>query len=127
MRIRRFCPDGGRGGSAFTSETAGAGGWAIGSNDALGVLRTLVRGELRGCVRDGGRHANVAQDGAGVLEASARDFILRRSDLSNFDITPRPKDTITDGTEVWTVFNQLDNECWRAVGDTGLIRVHCRK
>ncbi|MDO4570286.1 MAG: hypothetical protein Q4D38_07885 [Planctomycetia bacterium] len=68
---------------------------------------------------------NAIQRSAGAaLESSVRDFILKKSAL---DFEPLPKDTITDGVETWTVVAQYDNECWRTVGDSGLIRVHCRK
>ena len=58
-----------------------------------------------------------------ALESNARDFILRKSELP---VTPQPRDEIVDITGTWLVFNQLDNECWRSIADTDLIRVHCR-
>ena len=60
------------------------------------------------------------------LLSSSRDYIFRASDFAS--AKPCPKDEITDGTEVWTVYDLAGEECWRPLGvSTSFIRIHCRK
>lgn len=60
------------------------------------------------------------------LLSSSRDYICRRADFAA--TLPRPKDTITDGDELWTVYDMADEECWCRLGPSELfIRIHCRK
>ncbi len=75
-------------------------------------------------VRAGVSWNSIDRSGSAPLESSARDYIFKRSEVA---FTPKPKDKITDGETVWTVYNQLDNECYRNMADTGLIRIHCKK
>lgn len=94
---------------------------------SLEVPVEYVRGENRYpimAVRAGVSWNAIQRLGEVALESSARDFIIRKNSIP---ITPQPKDKIMDGEKVWTVFSQLDEECWRPVGDSGMIRVHCRQ
>lgn len=98
--------------------------------ESLGELAVKVvycRGETTleiQAVRAGVSWNTIQRLGGTALESSARDFIILAAQLP---FNPKPKDRIIDGEATWTVFNQLSEECFRPMGDSGLIRVHCRR
>lgn len=75
-------------------------------------------------VRAGDSWNDINRSGGTALLQSSRDFIVKKSALG-FD--PEVRDTLRDGGEVWTVYCIIQGECWWPLGDTSLIRIHCKR
>lgn len=76
-------------------------------------------------VRGGTSWGDVTRFGTNAMETNARDYIFRVDDLPRM---LKAKDAIQDEEEVWIVFKNTSESCWRHCGPAkDLVRVHCRK